>query len=193
MVVSGTRRSGHDGGMTSGVSARESVSTLDRGRGLFDGHEAYRTPTDDDYLAVLKDGLVVVDTNVLLNLYRYNAQARTDFLGVLRALRPSLWVPDQVVREFWGSREAVLRDPRGSAETLRQLDDHRSKSLNQITQWAKLASLSADGTATMAKTIREAFDAVRDAIEEHEDGENATFAQDTNSDPMPEPAAQLRL
>ena len=51
---------------------------LGNGKRLFDGFEGYRTPTSDDYRHLLTEGLVVPDTNVLLNLYRYNAQARGD-------------------------------------------------------------------------------------------------------------------
>lgn len=152
--------------------------------GLFDGYEAYRTPTDSDYRDVLTGGLVVVDTNVLLNLYRYSAQARTDSLMVLRALQPNLWVPDQVVREFWKNREGVLRDPRRTVETLNQLVDQRRKALIQVKQWAKLASLSSEDTAEMVRPLVAGFDSIHNAIEEHEDGQNATFAQDTNADPV---------
>jgi hypothetical protein len=55
-------------------------------RGLYDGFEAYRTPSDDDYRDLLTRGTVVVDTNVLLNLYRYNAQTRADLVAVLERL-----------------------------------------------------------------------------------------------------------
>ena len=131
-----------------GEDSPEVSSSVVAGHGLFDGYEVYRTPTEARYRTVLTGGLVVLDTNVLLNLYRYNVQARTDFLTVLGALRPNLWVPEQVIREFWRNREAVLRNPRGTPETLKQLDDQRSKALTQITQWAKLASLSSDDTTT---------------------------------------------
>jgi hypothetical protein len=54
--------------------------------GLFDGFESYRTPTEADYRSLLRKGLVVPDTNVFLNLYRYNERTRNDFLSVLNAL-----------------------------------------------------------------------------------------------------------
>lgn len=54
--------------------------------GLYDGFEAYRTPSDADYRSLLTDGLVVPDTNVFLNLYRYNEQTRDDLFTVLRGL-----------------------------------------------------------------------------------------------------------
>lgn len=156
----------------------------DLGRGLFDGYEAYRTPTDDDYRKVLTSGLVVVDTNVLLNLYRYSTQARKDFLEVLRALRDNLWVPERVVHEFWTNRESVLRDPRGTAETLKQLDELSSKTQTQITKWAKLASLSNDSTASMIKAVRDGIERIQKTIEDHEEDQYAAFAQNTNIDPV---------
>ena len=56
--------------------------------------------------------MVVPDANVLLNLYRYTDQARDDLLSVLERLGNQLWVPHQVLVEFWRNRDAVLRDPR---------------------------------------------------------------------------------
>jgi PIN like domain len=45
--------------------------------GLFEGFEGYRTPSDEDYRNALTSALVVLDTNVLLNLYRYNDNTRS--------------------------------------------------------------------------------------------------------------------
>src|SRR5712691_8726928 len=68
--------------------------------GLYDGFEAYRTATADDYHGLLTRGLVVPDTNVFLNLYRYNDLTRSDLFRVLGGLGDSLWVPRQVMVEF---------------------------------------------------------------------------------------------
>lgn len=72
--------------------------------GLFDGFESYKTPTEADFRALLTGGIIVPDTNILLNLYRYNEQTRSDFLSVLNALGDRLWVPRQVIVEFWRNR-----------------------------------------------------------------------------------------
>ncbi len=61
---------------------------------------------------MLRAGLVVLDTNVLVNLYRFTEQARDDLLGVLKQLDGRLWLPHQVLVEFWRNRDTVLRDPR---------------------------------------------------------------------------------
>ena len=53
--------------------------------GLFDGFEGYRIPADPDIDRALTSALVAVDANVLLNLYRYNAQTTNDLLSISRS------------------------------------------------------------------------------------------------------------
>ena len=62
-------------------------------RGLYDGFETFRTLTDSDYTTVLGSALVVVDTNVLLNLYQYHADTRAAMVQVLGAIEDRLFVP----------------------------------------------------------------------------------------------------
>ncbi|MEU9009038.1 PIN-like domain-containing protein [Streptomyces sp. NPDC048479] len=75
------------------------------GRGIFDCDGAHRSPLKGDCERVFQSGMVVLDTNVLLNLYRSNARTREDTLAVLTKLRDRLWVPHQVLTEFWRNRE----------------------------------------------------------------------------------------
>lgn len=74
-------------------------------RGLFSGFEGYRTPVLTEVRAALAHGVVVVDTNVLVDLYRMNRQVREDMLTVLDALSDRLWVPHQVLIEFWRNQQ----------------------------------------------------------------------------------------
>jgi hypothetical protein len=50
--------------------------------GLFDGFEGHRVLTDVDVERALTTALVSVDANLLLNLYRYNAQTADDLLAI---------------------------------------------------------------------------------------------------------------
>jgi hypothetical protein len=54
--------------------------------GLFDGFEGYRVVADTDVDDALTSALVAVDANVLLNLYRYNAQTTGDLLAIFEKL-----------------------------------------------------------------------------------------------------------
>lgn len=54
------------------------------------------------------DGLVVLDTNVLLSLYEYTAPARNQILAALGQISEQLWLPYQVGLEFVRGRHRVI-------------------------------------------------------------------------------------
>jgi hypothetical protein len=85
----------------------------------------YYAPTEREYAILWKEAIIVLDANVLLNLYRLPATARDEFITVLESLRERLWVPHQVALEFQRSRLTVIaterkatEDTLGSAEAL---------------------------------------------------------------------------
>lgn len=55
------------------------------------------------------NSLIVFDTNVLLNLYRYNDDARNEFINVIKFYKERLWIPYQVGLEFHRRREDIMR------------------------------------------------------------------------------------
>lgn len=57
---------------------------------------------------VWQDGIIVFDTNVLLNLYRYNEEARDELLELMKSFQKRLWMPYQVGLEFLANRETVI-------------------------------------------------------------------------------------
>src|SRR6266508_39151 len=74
--------------------------------------------------ALWKDGLIVPDTNVLLNLYRYSEATRSELLKFLAAFGSRLWLPYQVGREFHKRRLTVIFEQHEKYEGLqRDLDD----------------------------------------------------------------------
>jgi hypothetical protein len=161
------------------------VSGADVPRGLFDGFEGYRTPTADDYRHVLTEGLVVPDTNVLLNLYRYNAQARGDLLAVLDRLGERLWVPHQVLLEFWCNRESALREPPDTAtKTVEELKGHCRRAIGELRRWAHQVSLPDDRVAQLEAALDDGFTVVTKAVEDLLEPEDEGPAWDTNQDPV---------
>ena len=58
---------------------------------------------------VWQDGIIVFDTNVLLNLYRYNEKARDELLKIMKSFQKRLWIPYQVGLEFMNNRETVIK------------------------------------------------------------------------------------
>lgn len=56
---------------------------------------------------VWQDGIIVFDTNVLLNLYRYNKEARNELIKLMKSYQNRLWMPYQVGLEFMANCETV--------------------------------------------------------------------------------------
>jgi hypothetical protein len=67
-------------------------------------------PRGEELRPFYTTGLIVLDTNALLDAYRFNAPARKEFLDTLRLLGGRLWIPHRVAYEFLESRSAVIYD-----------------------------------------------------------------------------------
>ncbi|MDU8417489.1 PIN domain-containing protein [Pseudomonas syringae] len=76
----------------------------------------YYPPTPEQYEQLWNEALFVLDTNVLLNLYRLPTLARDELLEVLRLLEDRLWIPHQVGLEFQRGRLNVIANERKSTE-----------------------------------------------------------------------------
>lgn len=76
----------------------------------------YYPPTAAEYERLWKAGLVVLDTNVLLNLYRLPTTARDELISVLELLKDRLWIPYQVALEFQRRRLTVIAAERKATE-----------------------------------------------------------------------------
>lgn len=81
-------------------------------------------PSEAELNQIWADGLVVLDANVLLNLYLYPESTRNEFLEVLKSFGDRLWLPHQVALEFHRNREAKLPEQRSTLDALlRQIDE----------------------------------------------------------------------
>jgi hypothetical protein len=162
------------------------------GQGLFDGFEAQRTPTDADYSAVLRHGLVVPDTNVLLDLYRMNARVREDMLTVLGTVAERIWVPHQVIAEFWRNRqseELIAYHDRKADATKGTLLTSIQKSRKAIGDWAKDVHIGDD--SDMATPLYEKlnraekiFESVMKMLDSQAVKDRVPGIRDTNADPV---------
>src|SRR5690349_8766667 len=74
------------------------------------GFEHYLAASDMQISDTIRRGMVVVDTNVLLDAYRFAPNARMELFGALEALGERLWVPYQVALEFHKNRATVIAE-----------------------------------------------------------------------------------
>lgn len=61
-----------------------------------------------DHTATWNDALFVFDTNILLNLYRYQQSTREELINILQKLSSRVWIPHHVALEFQRNRLSVI-------------------------------------------------------------------------------------
>jgi hypothetical protein len=80
----------------------------------------YYSLSDREVNTIWENCLLILDTNVLLNLYRYSPSTRDDLLRILRVFSDRLWLPYQVGWEYHNNREAVLKNTYGLPQLLKE-------------------------------------------------------------------------
>lgn len=129
-----------------------------------DIYRGYYPVTDDEIDELWKSGLVVIDTNVLLNMYRTTPASRRAVIQSLQGVQERLWLPHQVGLEFHKMREAVRQDARKA---------HREKAQQIVTDAAKVRKLAADAAAlnvdvdpdsALRNALTQAADALAEAV-----------------------------
>ncbi|GAA2509922.1 PIN-like domain-containing protein [Pilimelia columellifera] len=160
------------------------------GNSLFDGYEAYRGIDQDHLKDVLKNGTVALDTNVLLDLYRYGKVAREQIFSVLSAISSSgsLFMPAQVQREFWRRRDDVVREM-AALNSVAGLREARKKAIAEIGSWGKRTMAISDADK-LAADFEEVF---KKAISQIGHGEGALNLRGALKDVEQDPIVQKLL
>lgn len=65
---------------------------------------------------IWEESIIVIDTNVLLNLYRYTKETSDQILELLDKYKENLWMPHHVGLEYHYNRKSVILEQRGSNE-----------------------------------------------------------------------------
>ena len=96
--------------------------------GLSDNMRRFVKEQNKDEAAILEkvwqNGVIVFDTNVLLNLYRYNKEARNELIKLMKSYQDRLWMPYQIGLEFMANCESVKAwIHKGFTDLTAQLDE----------------------------------------------------------------------
>lgn len=65
--------------------------------------------TEQEYRHIWENALFIFDTNILLNLYRYQNSSRDEFIKILESLDDRIWIPHHVALEFKRNRLTTIR------------------------------------------------------------------------------------
>lgn len=101
-------------------------------RDIFSG---YYPPTKDQYERLWSEATIVLDTNLLLDLYRLPETARDDLISVLSSVKGRLWIPYQVALEYQRNRLTVIAEGRKSTEgALKSVGDLTSGARQRVSE-----------------------------------------------------------
>ena len=70
----------------------------------------YYHPSEEQFNKMLKDALIVFDTNILLDLYRVSSDTSKNLMEIIRKLDKRLWIPYQVALEYHKELFAVINN-----------------------------------------------------------------------------------
>ena len=65
-------------------------------------------PSEQDFKDLWESATFVFDTNFILDLHRITHPTVKDFLNILEHLKERIWLPYQVVDEYFNRREEVI-------------------------------------------------------------------------------------
>ena len=69
---------------------------------------SYYRPTKEEFDSIWENCLIIPDTNILLNLYRYSKETSEDFLNIFHLLSDHIWIPHQIALEYQKNRLNVI-------------------------------------------------------------------------------------
>ena len=84
----------------------------------------YFRPNDDETKKIWADGLLTLDANVLLDLYRYHENTRNSILRSIEAFNGRIWLSHQTAEEYFRNRTKVIV---GSSSGFKQAIDELGK------------------------------------------------------------------
>lgn len=149
------------------------------------GFSTYRTVTPQEYKSVLESGLVVPDTNFMLDLYRYHESTRDEFLQIFEVLGDCLWVPNHVMFEFLERRVGVLEERSEYLKATRlDLQSLINKYIERLAAWANRFGLHPDVNDEALDLIDSASRKIEETIVALSEGDDLESAEDTDKDPV---------
>lgn len=92
---------------------------------------AYYPPTQEELQLLWKSAVFALDSNVLLNLYRYSQATSNELIGLLRFVGGRLWIPHQVGLEYHRNRLSVIEHQMVACDELATLIDKNIKEIEQ--------------------------------------------------------------
>ncbi|MCC5985824.1 MAG: DUF4935 domain-containing protein [Rhodobacteraceae bacterium] len=120
----------------------------------------------DDYDAAWDIGILTVDTNVILDLYRYNKSTREALLLALESFKGRFWISHQTAKEFIKNRRVVITDMRNDFErATKPIDDLEKALMTTVGTIRGCRVIPRELSEALEKDVRAASEALRAGID----------------------------
>jgi hypothetical protein len=113
--------------------------------------------------------IFVLDTNTLLNLYRYSNRARSEWMDSLKKITDNdqLWIPHQVILEYCNRRLSLINSQKDSLTELKnQLSEIPSEIEKKIKIFQKHTLITVEYSSVMDE-IKRSLEKIKDEIEKY--------------------------
>jgi len=151
----------------------------------------WRTPKEQ-LQSALESSLIVLDSSVLLDLYRVTPTARVEMIRSLNAVKDRIWIPHQVALEFHRNRIDAAQDQLDFYnETCKSLESAKNQALQKLNEFANRCALGVSEKGALKKPIEKAFNVAIQGVRLHEGKFDLTIGRVLNEDPVLEELASL--
>jgi hypothetical protein len=123
----------------------------------------YYPPTVKEIDLVWKEGLISIDANTLLHLYRYTESTRENFLQILNELKGRLWIPYQAAYEFHNNRRGVIQGQEEAYGVIQGLLDNQLEEITkQLNRYEKHPKIKVED---FQREIEKAFNKIKFSLD----------------------------
>lgn len=135
--------------------------------GLYDGEfVGFKIASSEELDTALRDAIVAVDANVLLDLYRFRPQTSQDLIKTLKSLGDRLVVPHQALREFWRRRQRSQDSPRGATKLATDALAKSGRSVRDaLATWARAVGVDDEELSHLVARVDDFLQALNDELQ----------------------------
>ncbi|AYA42984.1 MULTISPECIES: PIN-like domain-containing protein [Bacillus subtilis group] len=131
---------------------------------------------DNKNTDIWMNSVIVLDTNILLNLYRYSKETSEKLLALLEKSKGRLWLPHQIALEFHLNRTNVILDQQTSYEKIESILRKKSSEIE--------SSLKKELGSYRKKHVTLSIDSIIDQIKSSIDGLISEISQEKEDHPV---------
>ena len=128
----------------------------------------YCPPTSEELEDLWDNGLIVLDTNVLLSFFRFSADTRDEFFSFLEKEKDRIWIPNQVGLEFHRRHLGIPNDQEKMLAKVKDAIDRSEEeiraSISDLRRYAKpIADELSTAVAKSMKKLQKKTDRILEA------------------------------